>query len=114
MRIAIPTVGGQLAAHFGRCEQFALFDVDSEAAKITSEEAVDAPPHEPGLLPRWLSERGVNIVIAGGMGGRAQGLFAGEGIEVALGVGVTEPQALVQDYLSGQLSTGRNVCDHGC
>ncbi|MCK7542001.1 MAG: hypothetical protein MZV63_69485 [Marinilabiliales bacterium] len=32
-------------------------------------------PHEPGLLPGWLAEKGVTDVIAGGMGQRAIGLF---------------------------------------
>ena len=44
-----------------------------------------APQHEPGMLPRWLKGLGANAIIAGGMGSRAQGLFAEEGIQVIVG-----------------------------
>ncbi len=43
------------------------------------------PPHEPGLLPTWLQEQGADIIIAGGMGSRAQELFLGKGIHVVTG-----------------------------
>ena len=52
MRIAIPVADGRLAMHFGHCEKFALLDVDTDEKKIIKKEEIDAPPHEPGLLPR--------------------------------------------------------------
>ncbi|MDZ7635392.1 MAG: NifB/NifX family molybdenum-iron cluster-binding protein [Bacteroidales bacterium] len=71
-RIAIPLEGGILCSHFGHCEQFAI--VDAEGNTITEETLITPPPHEPGLLPGWLAEKGVTDVIAGGMGQRAIGL----------------------------------------
>jgi len=112
MRIAIPVVGGTLSAHFGHCQCFALLDVDPATQSILGREDVDAPPHEPGLLPAWLAERDVNAIIAGGMGRRAQDLFCQHGIEVILGADAGAPEVLVQDYLAGTLVTGPNVCDH--
>jgi len=111
MRIAIPLTGGTLSPHFGHCECFALVDVDAEN-RIVGREDVDAPPHEPGLLPAWLAERGVNAIIAGGMGMRAQGLFARRNIEVVVGTETDLPEALVADYLAGTLNVGQNLCDH--
>ena len=70
------------------------------------------PPHEPGVLPRWLGEMGVNLIIAGGMGQRALGMFTEQGIRVITGAPNQEPVALVQGYLAGNLITGPNVCDH--
>ena len=64
--------------HFGHCEKFALVDVDPVTKQITASSEVAAPEHQPGLLPPWLKERGVNLVIAGGMGARAQTLFQSE------------------------------------
>ena len=58
MRIAIPLADGKLAMHFGHCERFALVDVDPTEKKILKREDIAAPPHEPGLLPKWLAERG--------------------------------------------------------
>ncbi|MFH1844534.1 MAG: NifB/NifX family molybdenum-iron cluster-binding protein [bacterium] len=112
MRIAIPMAAGKLAAHFGHCEQFALLDVDPEAKTIISTSAVDAPPHEPGLLPGWLSERGANVIIAGGMGQRVQQLFAAQDIQVVIGVSAATPETVVQAYLDGSLQSGPNLCDH--
>ena len=76
MRFAIPVANGKLTMHFGHCEAFVIIDVDSETKKIAKQEEVKAPPHEPGLLPKWLGERDVNTIIAGGMGQKAQSLCA--------------------------------------
>ena len=112
MRIAIPVAGGKLAMHFGHCEEFALIDVDGAEKAIVSRETVAAPDHQPGLLPRWLAERGANMIIAGGMGARAQGLFAQEEIDVLVGAPAEEPESIVNAYLAGTLQRGQNVCDH--
>ncbi len=112
MRIAIPLAAGQLCLHFGHCEQFTLIDVDEQTKTIINQTLVTPPPHEPGLLPRWLHERGVTTIIAGGMGGRALSLFAENGITVVTGAPVAEPTALVTAYLQDALSTGANTCDH--
>jgi len=112
MRIAIPVVNGQLARHFGHCEEFMLFDVDPDAGSIGGESSLQAPPHEPGLLPQWLKDQGVGIVIAGGMGRRAQGLFADSGVKIVVGADSDDPRAIVEQYLSGALATGDNLCDH--
>ena len=112
MRIAIPLANGKLTMHFGHCERFALVDVDQTEEKILKREDIDAPPHEPGLLPPWLAERGANMIIAGGMGQRAQGLFAQQGIKVVVGAPADTPECLVGDYLAGTLQVGENVCDH--
>ena len=72
----------------------------------------EPPAHEPGALPRWLHEQGANVIIAGGMGQRAQQLFAQNGITVVVGAPADQPEQLVAAYLSGTLETGENVCDH--
>ncbi len=79
---------------------------------MQGQELVTPPPHEPGLLPKWLSEMNVNMVIAGGMGQRAQQLFADNGIEVLCGAPTAMPEELVMQYLEGRLELGRNACDH--
>ncbi|MBN1546127.1 MAG: NifB/NifX family molybdenum-iron cluster-binding protein [Syntrophaceae bacterium] len=112
MKIAIPLANGRLCAHFGHCEQFAIIEVDVEEKKMLGRNDIGAPPHQPGLLPPWLAERGANMIIAGGMGQRAQDLFVGQGIQVLVGAPAETPEQLVSDYLAGQLQTGKNVCDH--
>ena len=112
MRIAIPVAQGRLCMHFGHCEEFHLIDVDPQKKVITSKQVLQAPEHQPGLLPPWLHERGANVVIAGGMGGRARDLFAERNIKVVVGAPAEEPEKVVQQYLDGTLKTGENVCDH--
>jgi predicted Fe-Mo cluster-binding NifX family protein len=112
MKIAIPTANNLLAMHFGHCETFTLISADPDNKAITAEESVTAPPHEPGVLPRWLAEQGVNLVIAGGMGNRAQDLFRAQGSEVIVGAPAQKPEELVQTYLRGELKPGSNLCDH--
>jgi len=111
-KIAIPIVEGHLSAHFGHCEEFAIFDVDLETKNIIGQERAPSPPHEPGLLPRWLGEKGVNVIIAGGMGTRAQELFAGQGISVSIGAPADDPEKIVISYMNSALELGNNTCDH--
>lgn len=112
MKIAIPLADGKLAMHFGHCASFALIEADADEKKIVKREDLQAPPHEPGLLPKWLAERGANLIIAGGMGQRAQDLFCQHGIGVVIGAPAGTPEALVASFLAGTLQSGENVCDH--
>jgi ATP-binding protein involved in chromosome partitioning len=112
LRIAVPVTNGRLCSHFGHCDTFALLDVDTGKKAIMSRADLPAPPHEPGLLPRWLKEKGTAIVIAGGMGSRAKGLFEENGIQVVVGASEEEPETLVMNFMSDSLVTGANVCDH--
>ncbi len=111
MKFAVPTSQRKLCQHFGHCESFALIEAD-EAGKILSEMYVDAPEHEPGLLPKWLAEKQVNCVLAGGMGSSARNLFAEKGIKVVTGAQAEYPREIVEQYLKGMLQTGANTCDH--
>ena len=112
MRIAIPVSENKLDPHFGHCGSFALIDVDQAAKEIVTISTVDAPPHEPGLLPAWLAEQGANLVLAGGMGGRAIQLCADRGVEVIVGAPALDPETLVRSYLNGEIGKGSNACDH--
>ena len=112
MRIAIPLADGKLAMHFGHCATFALIDVDQQKNVLSAREDIVPPPHQPGLLPPWLAERGATLVIAGGMGQRAQDLFTHQGTQDLVGAPVETPERLVEEYLAGTLRPGANVCDH--
>jgi ATP-binding protein involved in chromosome partitioning len=112
MRIAIPVAQDRLSPHFGHCDQFAVFDIDDNLKKVISRNYIIPPAHEPGVLPKWLHENNVNVIIAGGMGQRAQQLFAQNDIEVVIGATTSSPEELVSAYLGGTLETGDNICDH--
>jgi len=112
MKIAIPMAGGKLCMHFGHCEQFALVDVDVDKKEIKSTEYVTPPPHEPGLYPKWLSEKGAHFIIAGGMGQRAQQFFNEYNIKVITGAPAESPEKVAEAFLNNSLVVGANVCDH--
>jgi predicted Fe-Mo cluster-binding NifX family protein len=107
---AIPTQDGKLCAHFGHCENFAI--VETEDDKVIREVTLIPPVHQPGVYPKFLAEKGVNVIISGGMGQRAVDLFTQNNIEVCMGVNADSPAKLVEQYISGQLRTGDNLCDH--
>ncbi len=110
LRFAIPITNGRLSSHFGHCESFAI--IDTIDGVISDVNFLNPPPHEPGVLPRWLKSLGVDIVIAGGMGIRAQNLLQQMGIEVIVGAPEEDPRILVDQYLKSCLRVGENLCDH--
>lgn len=109
-KFAIPTVNNLLTPHFGHCEKFAI--VETENNSIISENFITPPVHQPGTYPRFLADQGVGVIISGGMGIKAQDLFAQNNIEVCIGVSNDSPKYLVEQYLKDQLRTGENLCDH--
>jgi len=112
MKIAIPTANGRLCMHFGHCEQFAVVEVDPGSKAIVGTTYLVPPAHEPGVLPRWLREQGADVIIAAGMGQRAQSLFAQSGVKVVVGAPAEKPEDVVAAYLAGTLEVGQNICDH--
>lgn len=110
MKIAISTDGGSVSAHFGRCPSYTIVDI--QKGKIVGRQEIANPGHSPGFLPQFLSERGVEAIIAGGMGPRAQGLFAEKGIETIIGV-EGRVDEVIDRFVEGTLEPGRDLCDHG-
>ena len=107
MKIALPTSQGKLCAHFVHCEEFAMIEADGEKKEI-----LKSPPHEPVKLPLWFKDKSVTIVIAGGMGMKAQQIFNTQGISVIVGASAEDHENIVMDYLNKKLKTGENVCNH--
>jgi predicted Fe-Mo cluster-binding NifX family protein len=110
MRIAISTDGEYVASHFGRCPEYTIVDVEN--GEIKKDDLIQNPGHSPGFLPKFLSEMGVNCIITGGMGRRAQDLFAQFSIETIVGVSGTVIK-VIEDFMKGQLAIGESQCDHG-
>ena len=110
MKFAVPTVNELLTEHFGHCEKFAILETENDS--IIRTDFVTPPVHQPGVYPSFLAGQGVNVIIAGGMGMRAQDLFSENNIEVCIGVSSDSPRNLVEQYIKNNLKTGQNPCDH--
>lgn len=109
MKIAIATENDYVAQHFGHCATYTL--VELEENRVIGKEVIANPGHQPGFLPGFLAKYGVSCIIAGGMGQRAQQLFAGQGIDTVVGVAGPVEQ-VISDYLAGNLQSGESLCDH--
>ncbi len=107
MRIAVASENKIISSHFGRCEVFEMYDV--EKGKVINHESKASPGHRPGFLPVFLSDLGVNVIIAGGMGETAQQLFKENNIDVVFGVQGSCDQA-VDKYLKGGLQSKGSIC----
>jgi len=108
-KIAIATEEENVSSHFGRCPIYTLIEIQEE--KIVKKEEFPNPGHQPGLIPRLLSKKGINTIIAGGMGPRAQAIFAEKNIETIIGV-QGKVSDVVQKYINNKLETSRDLCDH--
>lgn len=107
MKIAVSCMGTQVAEHFGHCENFRLFD--AENAVITAETSTPNPGHRPGFLPNYLGDKGVHVIIAGGMGGGAVDIFNERNIEVVVGASGDARKA-VERFLKGELHSTGSIC----
>ena len=114
MKIALPVQGEVLDQHFGHCKEFVFVEVSDATRTVMSLERYPAPMHEHGLLPRWLAEHKVQVVIVGGMGAHARQLLVSLGIEVISGAASAGPEQLVAQYLAGVLESVERGCSHGC
>jgi len=106
---AVPTVNKKLTAHFGHCQSFAVLKVVDD--KLVEENYLEPPEHQPGSYPAFLAGKGVNTIIAGGMGVMAQNLFTENNIEVFMGLDAVEPSKLAELYIQDKLENGDNLCD---
>ena len=109
MRIAVTYENGQIFQHFGHTETFKVFEV--EDGQIVSSELVGSNGSGHGALASLLNDRGIDVLICGGIGGGAQRALDERGIELCAGQSGDVDEA-VAAYLRGELvNTGAN-CDH--
>ncbi|WP_196593438.1 NifB/NifX family molybdenum-iron cluster-binding protein [Pectinatus sottacetonis] len=108
MKIAVASENEMVAGHFGHCSNFNIFDVEDK--KIVNSESVANPGHKPGFLPVFLGDKGVEVIISGGMGQGAIDIFNKKNIEVVTGAAGKAEKA-VMDYINGALISNGSVCN---
>lgn len=110
MRIAISTDGDFVSAHFGRCPHFTIVDIEDN--KVVKKEVLANPGHMPGAIPQFLHQKGVKVIIAGGMGMRATGLFDELGIKAIVGIS-GKIDEVIERLSKGTLEGGESLCRPG-
>ena len=104
-------LNGQISQHFGRCPSYLIVDV--EGNEIKKSDIISNPYYEnhiPGMVPKFISEQGASVMIAGGMGPRAIDMFSDFGIEVVTGA-IGNVGNVLKAYLQGEIS-GVEPCKH--
>lgn len=109
MKVAISTDLGYVSAHFGRCASYTIVDI--EEGEVVNREEIPNPGHQPGFLPQYLYDRGVNVIIAGGMGPRARDLFAQRNIESLIGVQGSIDDVITK-FIDEEIEAGEDLCGH--
>lgn len=110
MKAAISTDGIFVSAHFGRCPEFTIVDIRNNV--VEKKETVQNPGHQPGLIPQFMKDKGVDLMICGGMGQRAKMLFDEFGIQTLVGI-TGSIEDVIKRLLEGKLEGGDSLCDPG-
>lgn len=110
MRIAVTYENGQIFQHFGRTEQFKLYDIAD--GKIINEQVVGTNGAGHGALAGFLRNAQVDVLICGGIGGGAQMAMQEAGIAL-YGSNIGNADETVAAFLANTLAQNSNpTCDH--
>lgn len=109
MKIAVTYDNGNIFQHFGKTENFKVYEVEDN--KVVFSEVIGSNGTGHGALAGLLSDRGVNVLICGGIGGGAQAALAAAGVELCSGA-EGDVDAAVEAYLNGTLTSAGATCDH--
>ena len=110
MRIAVTYENGQIFQHFGRTEQFKLYDVAD--GKIINEQVVGTNGAGHGALAGFLKNAQADVLICGGIGGGAQMAMQEAGITL-YGGNMGSADEAVKAFLAQTLVQNSNpTCDH--
>ncbi len=110
MKIAISTDGDFVSSHFGRCPSFTIIDIEN--SEVKKKEVVDNPGHQPGFIPQFLHQRGVECIICGSMGPRAEGFFKELGIQMVVGISGRIDE-VIEKLQKWTLEGGESLCKPG-
>ena len=92
-----------MSYHFGHCPFFVIVDVDGTI--VHNVESIPNPlaeEHNAGDLPAFMKERGIDVIITGGMGPRAEQFFESYGIKTATGA-YGKVKDVLGAYLKGEV-----------
>jgi predicted Fe-Mo cluster-binding NifX family protein len=109
MKIAIASNNNEVSAHFGRCQEYHVFEIEDH--EIISDYKLENPGHQPGFLPKYLAEKNIDTIISGGMGKKAQDLFNRNNIKAIIGAS-GDTTAVAQQVIEGNLSSTAEPCNH--
>ena len=111
MKIAVTYDNGEVWQHFGKTEQFKVYE--AEGGQVVSSEVVATNGTGHGALAPFLAQLGADAVICGGVGSPMAAMLQQAGMQVYPGVTGSADQA-VEDLLAGKLDTNASAVHDGC
>ncbi|MBQ2641255.1 MAG: peptidylprolyl isomerase, partial [Lachnospiraceae bacterium] len=109
MKIAATYDNGNIFQHFGRTENFKVYDI--EDGKVVSSQVIGSNGIGHGALAGLLADNTIDVLICGGLGGGAMNALTQAGITVIAGAQGSADEA-VDAYLRGELVSSGANCDH--
>ncbi|MEO0280914.1 MAG: NifB/NifX family molybdenum-iron cluster-binding protein [candidate division WOR-3 bacterium] len=110
MRIAIAGENNNLSSHFGHSPQFFIYEIENGNVKLI--EQLTPPPHQPGVIPNWLSKQNIEVVIVGSIGDNAKKILEFKKIKVIEGVKIDAVENIARDFANDSLKFGEKTCHH--
>jgi len=93
-----------VAQHFGHAPFFILVDVEN--GEVSASQGLANPfaeNHQPGQVPGFIKSQNADVMLSGGMGGRAIQFFEQAGIKTATGADGTVRHSL-ENFFGGKLN----------
>ena len=109
MKIGVASEGKDVSKKKKHCTNYNLYDVENGV--IVKEESIVNPGHQPGFLPNFLADKGINVIISGGMGKKAVEIFKERGVEVVTGA-EGDSKEMVEKFLKGELVSMGSFCSN--
>lgn len=114
--VAVEGDGGldaRVSEHFGHCAGFVVVEVnDGKITALRTEANPFAQTHQPGQLPKVVRGLGATVLLAGGMGPRAETMLSKFGVEVCTGAAGRVRDA-VDTFVNGGLRGFTPCSQHG-
>lgn len=110
MKIALPSDGTQVDAHFGHCQCFVIFEINDQR-QIVAQETLTPPPGcgcKSNIIPQLVA-MGVSVMLAGNMGGGAVSILTSNGIQVVRGC-AGNVRDVAEAWLAGTLRDSGAGC----
>lgn len=111
MKIAVTYEDGEVFQHFGRTEQFKLYDI--EDGKITGSQILGCNGASHSGVGMVLNTLGADVLICGGMGTGARNMVANMGIQLVSGI-TGDADSAVNMFINGKIGSNPEAGVHEC
>ncbi len=109
MKVALAVSDNMMSEHFGHCDYFVIYELNGK--EIINTQKIENPPHQRGFLPKFLHEKGINVVICGNMGEMANKIITQFGMNTIKCVSGSASE-IIERFIDGKLESSDKVCSN--